>query len=62
MTASENKAKYENKEVTFKDSSGNEQHRTVMDVHSSDDTYKIQTSEKTYENVAYHDIEKYSSK
>ena len=50
-----------NKEVTFKDSDGNEQHGTVTDTHSGD-TYKIQTSDTTYDNVAYHDIQKYGSK
>ncbi len=50
-----------NKEVTFKDADGNEQHGTVIDTHG-DNTYKVQTSDKTYDNVAYHDIQKYGSK
>jgi len=50
-----------NKEVIFKDKDGNEHSGTVMETHSND-TYEIQTSDKTYENVSYHDILKHGSK
>jgi len=50
-----------NKEVIFEDGDGHEQSGTVMKT-NSDDTYTIQTSHGTYENVAYNDINKYGSK
>jgi hypothetical protein len=49
-----------NKEVTF-NADGHEQSGTVMKTNGND-TYTIQTSNGTYKNVAYHDIEKYGSK
>jgi hypothetical protein len=51
----------ENKEVIFKDADRNEQSGTVTQVNSNN-TYTVQTSHGTYENVAYHDIQKYGSK
>jgi hypothetical protein len=50
-----------NKEVIFKDKDGHEHSGTIKETHL-DDTYKIQTSDQTYDNVAYHDIQKHGSK
>lgn len=52
-----------NKEVTFKDSSGNEYEGTVRSVSFSGDKYDIQDSDgTTHHDVPYHNIEKYRSK
>jgi len=51
----------ENAEVKFKDPGDHEQTGTIMKIYQ-DDTYKIQTSNDTYDHVAYHNILKYGSK
>ncbi|MFM1843852.1 MAG: hypothetical protein RLZZ490_2595 [Cyanobacteriota bacterium] len=51
-----------NKEVTFTDGDGHSQEGTVLEVGYGGDTYKVQTSNATYENVPYHDIQSYRSK
>jgi hypothetical protein len=48
-------------EVLFQGPDKQEHTGTVMEVHP-DNTYKIQTSDGSYDHVAYHDIFKYGSK
>jgi hypothetical protein len=48
-------------EVLFQGPDNQEHTGTVMEVHP-DNTYKIQTSDRSYDHIAYHDIFKYGSK
>lgn len=48
-------------EVLFQGPDNQEHTGTVMEVHP-DNTYKIQTSDGSYDHIAYHDIFKYGSK
>jgi hypothetical protein len=50
-----------NKEVIIKDEFGHEKSGTVTDKHS-DGTYKVETSKEVYDNVSYHDVQKYGPK
>jgi len=50
-----------NKEVIIKDEFGHDKSGTVTDK-NSDGTYKVETSKEVYENVSYHDVQKYGSK
>jgi uncharacterized protein involved in copper resistance len=50
-----------NKEVIIKDEFGHDKSGTVTDKHS-DGTYKVETSKEVYDNVSYHDVQKYGPK
>jgi hypothetical protein len=50
-----------NKEVIIKDEFDHDKSGTVTDKHS-DGTYKVETSKEVYDNVSYHDVQKYGPK